>query len=202
MPYETNETVPGNIPEDKKDLWRKAFNGAYKYAQGKQWDERKIEEYAFATAWSMINKMIEHEEKIAKEAAPKPGEDEFGINLEIIKTQSLGEDMGIIYLIASMADVEDAQEDVIPMDELRKSAYAFMRNSRKADMDHDWGDHGEIVESLIFDKAIIEAVKSGQIKEGMWVVGIEPHDTELTKMAARGEIVGASIGGLGRRSLS
>ena len=124
----------------------------------------------------------------------------FTMEVPIIKAE-VDEDLGlgVIYMIASQAEVEDTQGDNITTNELRKGAHKFIKDYRKADMDHDWGDHGDVVESLVFDAEIIKAVKEGKIQEGMWIIGVSPHDMDVAKSARLGEIAGASIGGFAIR---
>jgi cation transport regulator ChaB len=106
--------------------------------------------------------------------------------------------LGIIYLIANRAGIIDQQNEQIDLMELRKGAIHYIKNSRKGDVNHNYQKSLEVVESLVFDEPIIEAVKSGKIVAGDWVVGMEAEDPELLRKAIAGEIKGASIAGSGR----
>jgi len=120
--------------------------------------------------------------------------------LKIIKADvndEMGE--GVIYLVASQADVEDSEGDVIPLPELVKAAHEYLRESRMADVNHDWKEHGTVVESMIFDETMLKAIHDGVIEKGAWVVGIKPKDIEMARAAQRGELTGASIGGFANR---
>lgn len=121
--------------------------------------------------------------------------------LKVIKA-SVNEEMGegVIYFVASQAEVEDNEGDIIPLPELTKAAHNYIQESRMADVNHDWIDAGTVVESMVFDSKIVEAIKSNVIEENAWVVGIKPKDIEMARMALRGELTGASIGGFANRS--
>lgn len=120
--------------------------------------------------------------------------------LRVIKAsvnEELGE--GVIYFVASQADVEDSEGDIIPLPELTKAAHDYIQESRMADINHDWKDAGTVVESVIFDETMVKAIQEGVIEKGAWVVGIKPKDIEMARMALRGELTGASIGGFANR---
>lgn len=233
MPYASTSEVPSGVPEEKKDTWMKAFNGAWKYAESKGWDSKKVEQYAHATAWAQIKKMFDDEDiqkayidnsikkfiEIAWNTVYKdidyPNRDEtltslrnsaqqFNVPIEGDKFKisfsktHIDPGLGIIYLIANRAGIIDHQKESIDLMELRKGAIQYIKTSRKGDINHDYKKALEVVESLVFDEPIIEAVKSGKIIAGDWVVGMEPGDPELLRKALAGEIKGASIAGSGR----
>lgn len=116
----------------------------------------------------------------------------------MMKKASVDVGLGIIYFIASRADIFDKENHMIELDELKKGAFQYVKTSRKGDTNHDYKKAAEIVESLVFDDKIIEAVQKGDIKSGDWVVGMEPIDPEIIQKAIRGEISGASIAGFAR----
>lgn len=116
------------------------------------------------------------------------------------KKSSVDIGLGVIYGIASKADVEDTEGDIIELNDLKLAAHDFMSESRNGDIDHDWKSHGDVVESLVMDSSIIDAVKSGTITEGDWFIGYKPVNPEVAKKAASGEDYnGFSIGGICRR---
>ena len=116
----------------------------------------------------------------------------------LMKKSSVDTGLGIIYFIASRADIFDKENHMIELDELKKGAFKYVKTSRKGDTNHDYKKAAEIVESLVFDDKIIEAIQKGEIKSGDWVVGMEPLDPEIVQKAIRGEISGASIAGFAR----
>ncbi len=130
------------------------------------------------------------------------------VNMNIIKSMDEELKFGVIYGSASVAEIFDSDQDYISIDELKKAAHYFMSH-RKGDIDHDWETHGEIVESLILDKEMQEAIVKGYvnpddpdgIKVNSWIIGWKASDIEIAKRAREGEFVGFSWGGLANREL-
>jgi len=114
-----------------------------------------------------------------------------------VKKSHVDPGLGIIYLKASRAEVYDKAGHKIPLTELRKGAINYVKNSRRADSNHDEKPALEVVESLVFDDPIVKAVIDGDIVAGDWVVGMEPMTDEMLQKALSGQIKGASIAGRG-----
>ena len=98
---------------------------------------------------------------------------------------------GVIYGVASVANLVDREGDVIRPAELRKAAHDFLANYNGAfDDTHGYGGApselaGKLVESWIDGDA--------------WRIGFRPDDIAIAKAAADGEYVGFSIFGEGKR---
>jgi hypothetical protein len=214
MPYNNISEVPDYVPEDKRPQWMAVWNSSREKALKDRKTPKEAEEIAFRNANGVVKKdmeefieelrkMIEIMEVGKKEDDNKQTGDiytdkagiEKEINFKVIKAT----DEKLLYLVASQADVEDEDEDIITLAELKKAAYGYMKNSRKTDLNHNWQENGEVVESFIFDNEIIKAVKDGVIEENSWVIGIEPKDPGLLEAAEKGEVIGASIAGFGKR---
>jgi len=156
-------------------------------------------------AWNTVYKDIEYPNRQETLSSLQNSARQFNVDLpdsdnfkiSFSKTH-VDAGLGIIYLIANRAGVIDHQEESIDLMELRKGAIHYIKNSRKGDVNHNYQKSLEVVESLVFDDPIIEAVKSGKIVAGDWVVGMEPGNPELLRKAMAGEIKGASIAGSGR----
>ncbi len=97
---------------------------------------------------------------------------------------------GVIYGVASVANVKDRQGDVIRPDVLRKAAHEFLASRNGAfDDTHGYLGGGDIPGKLV------ESWMDGD----RWRIGFRPDDIEVAKAAANGEYVGFSIEGLARR---
>jgi len=120
------------------------------------------------------------------------------LNVELSKA-SADTGLGILYFIASKADIFDTQGDMIELPELKKAAFSFVKRSRKGDRNHNYKKSAEVVESFVFDEKIIELIKSGEIQAGDWVVGMQPLDPDLLDKAQKGLIKGASIAGRAKK---
>lgn len=94
--------------------------------------------------------------------------------------------------------VTDTQGDVIDMDELRKSAHAFVSDARQAKVMHDGEPIGRVVESVLVDDDFAKVHGIGHGKRGWWGA-MEITDPATQRRAAQGELKAFSIGGRGKR---
>lgn len=190
-------------------------------------NDNKNAESELMTAINQINVGKAKDEFIppAKEGEPVPSEDEIKklpdenyletkneeqdlekecndkekATIKAFQIMKANEFLGVIYGIASKADFMDSEGDIIEIDELRKAAHDYISKSRNGNVDHKQGNVGEVVESLILDNDMVNAIKSNKIEEGSWIIGWKPYDPEIAKKASMGEYVGFSIEGTGRR---
>jgi hypothetical protein len=103
--------------------------------------------------------------------------------VEIVKADVF---LGVIYGIASVANLVDHEDDVIRPDVLQKAAHEFLANYRAFNDTHTFGDlPGDVVESWIDGDT--------------WRIAFRPADVEIAKAAARGEYVGFSVEGEANR---
>ena len=98
---------------------------------------------------------------------------------------------GVIYGIASVANLVDREGDVIRPAELRKAAHSFLADHNGSfDDTHGYGGApaelpGKLVESWV--------------DGDNWRIGFRPDDIAIAKAAAQGDYVGFSIWGTARR---
>ena len=98
---------------------------------------------------------------------------------------------GVIYGVASVANIVDREGDVIRPDVLRKAAHDFLANRNGAfDDTHDYAGGGDIGGKLV------ESWMDGDT----WRIGFKPDDIEIAKAAAAGEYVGFSVEGTAQRT--
>jgi uncharacterized coiled-coil protein SlyX len=93
----------------------------------------------------------------------------------------------------------DLEDEWASPDEIRKAAHKFMRNGALVNKMHETLDpYGSVVENFVAQSTFL--VGEELVKEGAWLVGIEP--TEEGKLAIeKGEFTGISIQGSGVRKL-
>lgn len=215
--------VPGFIPEKYKQIWTDTFNAIYSKKDehesfrrsGDIYDDIEVKAYRIACgrvkaevirefSFNMLVNTPMPMEYISTwdfkdEGITKAKPEDKQVNFNF-KKSNVDIGLGVIYGIASKADVVDQEDEIIELIDLKMAAHEFMSESRNGDIDHDWKNHGDVVESLVMDKAFIDMVKSGEIAEGDWFIGYKPNDQEVAKKAASGEdFNGFSIGGICRR---
>lgn len=89
----------------------------------------------------------------------------------------------------------DSQMDAMTADEIKKSAYNFMREGRvnKIDLMHNFQETGSyVVESFIARKN-----DPDEFIEGSWVLGVKIESDEVWTKILKGEINGFSLAGSG-----
>lgn len=216
--------APKHIPSNRKERWMEVYNAIYdrleaqnnlsKYPDSE--DYMDIQAYKIACGaikkemfmeydWNTFlnlplpeytNTYELYDKNLILRSKENP-EKEVKFNF---KKSSVDIGLGVIYGIASKADVEDTEGDIIELNDLKLAAHDFMSESRNGDIDHDWKSHGNVVESLVLDSDIIELIKSGKITEGEWILAYKPFNPEVAKKAASGEDYnGFSIGGICNR---
>lgn len=214
--------VPKFIPDKYTQLWAETFNAVYEKMKKDHPDEsnkdlfegNQVRAYNLANGrvkaelirqfdWdAFINTPMSIEYYSSwelRESGVIKSKEETKINFNF-KKSTVDVGLGVIYGIASKADIEDTEGDTIELIDLKRAAHDFMSESRNGDIDHDFKNHGDVVESLVIDKAIVEAIKAGEVTEGDWFIGYKPNDTEVAMKAASGEdFKGFSIGGICRR---
>lgn len=110
----------------------------------------------------------------------------------------------LVYGWASVAkkdgeDVEDLQGDVITdIDNLREVVHDFM-GTRVGKAMHEGAQVGTIVDSMVFDKDLQDALGIDLGCEG-WFVGYKVTDDAVWKRVESGELAAFSIGGSGERT--
>ena len=99
--------------------------------------------------------------------------------------------------------VEDHSGDTWDIAEVEKTAHDFVLECRVGAERHVVKGGAELVESLVFSKAVQDALgidikKDGESVEG-WFVGFRITDEELLNKVEKGELSMFSIGGTGIR---
>jgi len=102
-------------------------------------------------------------------------------------------------------DVVDRQGDYVPIDEMEKSAYHYVVNSRKGgDMHQRVGDQplhtSDLIESFVVTPEKLEAMglEPDAVPHGWWV-GFKVNDEQQWENVKKGDRVHFSIHGKGRR---
>lgn len=102
-------------------------------------------------------------------------------------------------------DVVDRQGDYVPIDEMEKSAYHYVVNSRKgSDMHQRVGDQplhtSDLIESFVVTPEKLEAMglEPDAVPHGWWV-GFKVNDEQQWENVKKGDRVHFSIHGKGRR---
>lgn len=139
----------------------------------------------------------------------------YGLSIEALKDDEIRKKLdlkdGIVWGWASVIEkdgkaIVDHQGDVIQEDDLVKAAHDHVTNSRVGGALHLYVPGpdrtplkgGDIVESLVFTKALQKALGVDLGKVG-WLVGYQITDPYVKKMVASGQLKAFSIGGSGRR---
>jgi hypothetical protein len=101
-------------------------------------------------------------------------------------------------------DVVDLQGDVIPLEEIEKAAYEFVKKSRVGGKMHAKGDAGPIHVSDMIESFVVTPEKKAamglpdETPEGWWV-GFKVNDDDTWAEAKDGKLAGFSVHGSGRR---
>lgn len=117
----------------------------------------------------------------------------------IADIEKLDEEQQVVYGWASVIQegsdiVIDKQGDVIEEQVLVDAVHKFMSESRIGKEMHSGERKGEIVESMVFTKAVQDSLGIDLGKIG-WFVGYKVHDTDLWKAVKSGKYRAFSIGG-------
>jgi len=106
-----------------------------------------------------------------------------------IKKDSYNDELGIIWGFASVADVIDLQDDVIPQVELEKAVYDFMESYYQGSAEIK-ENHSESANAILVESSLMWI--GGKLR---WYVGVKLLSEDLKELARSGEIKGFSIGG-------
>lgn len=106
----------------------------------------------------------------------------------------------IVFGWASVAEIEDSQGDVIPLEELEKAAYEYVLNSREGGEMHETIGVAKLIESMVFTPEKLKSLglKEDATKHG-WFVGFKVEDAAAWEKIKSGEYKMFSIGGSARR---
>lgn len=130
-----------------------------------------------------------------------------------LKAVAVDEELGMIVLIGSAADIVDREDEAVDKAAVVRMAFDFCASDERTfKANHDV----EIDCSLVASWPGAPILKSGKVlelgavvpqddpvvginiekgKETHWFVGVRPNDPEVLKAAKEGEILGASWGG-------
>lgn len=127
-----------------------------------------------------------------------------------IEISKVDEDKRQVFGWASVVEkdgvpVVDLQGDFIPVEEMEKSAYSYVRKSRKAgDMHQRVGDDprvvGEMIESFVVTNDKKAALGLPEETPTGWWVGLQIEDENLWADIKSGKRTGFSVHGTGRRT--
>lgn len=98
-------------------------------------------------------------------------------------------------------EVVDHSGQVWDIAEVTKTAHEFVMNCRVGGESHIYKGGADLVESMVFDEALqnalgIDIKKDGESVEG-WFVGFLINDDDLLQKVAKGDLAMFSIGGTG-----
>lgn len=132
---------------------------------------------------------------------------DFGCNIDILKADARGQFVrGWAYVVADEAgQVVDYSGDVLGgltvdegLTEVRKMAHEFICDFRTARMVHKGKCIGEVVESVVIDEPLAEALGITTKRRGWWI-GMRIDDVGVQKRIRSGELKQFSVGGRGKR---
>ena len=126
--------------------------------------------------------------------------EEFRFHADIIKAN---DSLRTIWGWASIIEVGgepvvDHQGDVIDEAELVKAAHGYVSEARVGKAMHKGLPVGEVVESVVFTKAVQQALGIDLGKVG-WFIAMKINDGRVWKRIKAGELRAFSIGGKGKR---
>jgi hypothetical protein len=126
--------------------------------------------------------------------------DQIGITFAFAKANDTGSYVrGWASVVSQDGEpVTDWQGDLIDIDDLRRAAHDFITDVRVAKAMHEGASVGDVVESLIIDDAVAEALGISDTRRG-WFVGMRVNDSSVQKRIRDGELKQFSIGGRGKR---
>jgi len=106
-----------------------------------------------------------------------------------VKVTKTDKEMGILWGYASVADIVDIQDEIVPQDELVRAGYQFMQNYY-AGQAAIKVNHEELAEAVLVESTF------HWLGNGLaWFVGVKLLSDELREAAKTGDISGFSIGG-------
>lgn len=119
------------------------------------------------------------------------------------KVLKVDDDQRLVYGWASVIEengqaVVDSQGDMIAEPVIQKAAHGFILEARAGKLMHEGSPVGDIVESMVFTKALQQALGVNLNKVG-WLIAYKVRDDALWKRVKAGDFPAFSIGGRGRR---
>jgi hypothetical protein len=96
--------------------------------------------------------------------------------------------------------VVDLQQDVVGIEDLREAAHEFMGVRKLGRMHETLHGIGDVRESIVFDKALQDALGIDLGMEG-WFVGVHVTDEDTWQRVRSGELRAFSVGGTGVREV-
>jgi len=117
--------------------------------------------------------------------------------MKIIKNNELMQVSGWAYVSTVNGEhVPDHSGDIIKIETLSKAAYDFMQRSRVGKADHEGVPAGYIINSIVFDKAMQDALDIDLGKEG-WFITYQITDDTVWEQVKSGDFAMFSIAGQG-----
>lgn len=101
-------------------------------------------------------------------------------------------------VLKDSALVRDWDGDVIPIEEIRKTAHKFIVGERSGKVEHKGQVVGEVVESLIIDDDVAKSLGIADKRRG-WFIGMRVYDPAIQEGVRAGKFTGFSIAGRGDR---
>lgn len=125
-----------------------------------------------------------------------------GVDEEIAIAKA-DDDKRVVLGVVLEPEFVDAQNDIMSAEDIEKTAYGFLENSRKIKFRHKNAiKNAKVVESYIAPQNLRFDGQNGKqiVKEGSWVLGVRVDDDELWNAIKKKEINAFSVGGMGRRT--
>lgn len=95
---------------------------------------------------------------------------------------------------------EDAHDNYMTEEEIRKAAYWFAKNGDSVDIQHNFeaADGVTVVENWVTKSD--EVIEGEEIKKGTWLITAEITDPDIWEQVTKGDFTGFSMGGVGKYS--
>lgn len=132
---------------------------------------------------------------------------DFELKADIAKTDDEERIAFGLFSVMKIGDelVIDGEEDRIETREIEKAAYEYVKESRDAGLNHSETGVGNLVETMVFTKEKVEALKKALTEAGIkhtieidgefWWGGHHVTDEKVWKSVKSGDIEAWSIGG-------
>lgn len=105
----------------------------------------------------------------------------------------------IVYGVVLEPGTFDAQNDTMTVDEIEKTAHAYLVRSRVVGDSHSRRAPANVVESFI--APVDFELDAEKVLKGSWVMGVKVADQKLWGGVENGDYTGFSVGGFGVREL-
>lgn len=135
----------------------------------------------------------------------------FDLQSKITKTSDESRVAFGLFSVTKISDelVKDREEDKIKTESLETSVYKYVRTSRDASVNHKTLGVGELVETMVFTKEKVEALKKALTEAGIphtieigaefWWGGHYVKDDDVWEGVKNGDYESWSIGGTATR---